>query len=225
MELDPKNAHPHNALCPLYQFNMDRWREAGEAIERAIQLAPDNSDCRETQGLYLEESGDLEGAERAFREGLRCRPGELENTVGIGWVALQSRNDITAAREALASLSVSDRARPSATLLEAGLVVWEGRWAEAQPLLIRWIRDLPGTLSWYPWTQRSRWCALMRRSGVPVPWSDWHRLFAEASGPASWTEWVTAIEALREGRPAAELSERRSRWIYFCISVGPTFSI
>jgi Flp pilus assembly protein TadD len=225
MELDPKYARPHNALCLLYQFHLGRLREAREVVERAIQLAPDNSDCRETQGLYLEESGDLDGAERAFRQGLRCRPGELENTVGIGWVALQSRNDITAAREALASLSVSDRARPSATLLEAGLVVWEGRWAEAQPLLARWIRDLPATLSWYPWTQRSRWCALMRRSGVPVPWLDWHRLFTEASGPASWTEWITAIEALRDGRPAAELSDRRSRWIYSCISVGPTFCI
>ncbi len=225
IELDPKNAHPHNALCLLYQFHLGRWREAGEAIERAIELAPDNSDCRETRGLYLEESVDLNGAERSFREGLRCRPGELENTVGIGWVALQSRDDITAAREALASLSVSDRARPSATLLEAGLVVWEGRWAEAQPLLARWIRELPATVSHYPWTQRSRWCALMRRSGIPVPWSDWHRLFTEASVPASWTEWITAIEALRDGRPAAELSERRSRWIYSCISVGPTFSI
>jgi tetratricopeptide (TPR) repeat protein len=213
MELDPKDADPHNGLCLLYQFHLDRWREAGEAIDRAIKLAPDIFNFRETQGLYLEESGDLVGAERAFREGFRCQPSELDNTVGIGWVALHSRDDIAAAREALASLSVSDRALPSATLLEAGLVVWEGRWAEAQPLLIRWIRGLPATLSHYPWTQRSRWCALMRRSGVPIPWSDWYRLFTEASGPGRWTEWVTAIEALREGRPAAELSERRSRWI------------
>lgn len=213
MELDPKEAYPHNALCLLYQFHLDQWREAGEAIQRAIELAPDDFAYRETQGLYLEESGDLDGAERSFREGLQCQPGELDNTVGIGWVALQSRNDLTAVREALASLSVTDRARPSATLLEAGLVVWEGNWAEAQLLLARWLRELPTTLSPYPWTQRSRWCALIRRSGVPVPWEDWHRLFAEASGTARWTEWIAAIEALREGRPAAELSERRTRWI------------
>ena len=174
MELDPKMAFPHNALCLLYQFDLGRWREAGEAIERAIRLEPDIAAIRETQGLYLEESGDFDGAERAYREGLRCQPGDLYNTVGIGWVALQSGDDITAARDALATLSATDRIRPEATFLEAGLVVCEGRWAEAQPLLARWIRAVPATLSAYPWTQRSRWCALMRRSGVPIPWADCH---------------------------------------------------
>ncbi|MCB9619526.1 MAG: tetratricopeptide repeat protein [Sandaracinus sp.] len=74
IEIAPESAYAHRVLGT----RLLRWNQADAAVaplERACELAPEHAETWKALGLARHQVGDLEGAEAAFRDGLRHRPG------------------------------------------------------------------------------------------------------------------------------------------------------
>ncbi|MGE5641161.1 MAG: tetratricopeptide repeat protein [Clostridia bacterium] len=74
MQVRPDYAHAYNALGYSFAERNVRLPEARKLVERALELAPEDSFIIDSMGWVLYRQGDLKGAERELRRAYNGRP-------------------------------------------------------------------------------------------------------------------------------------------------------
>jgi tetratricopeptide (TPR) repeat protein len=116
-----------------------RWGEAEEArprLEEAIKRGEHAAETYHALGVVLLQLQDIDGAERAYRDGLRADPDHDENTIGLATVAIL-RNDPQAALSAYDTLVKKHPSYAAGHLGRAWALAKLGRKDEALSALDR----------------------------------------------------------------------------------------
>ena len=80
-------AHPSNAelvSAEAVALAMGGYDEAGDALEKALEMNPADVSCLASYGVWLKGEGDYEGAEAAYKAALRMTPGDPVIMVNMG---------------------------------------------------------------------------------------------------------------------------------------------
>jgi Flp pilus assembly protein TadD len=110
-----------NSLNGLIQLGLalhclERWQEAAATLERAIELKPDFAQAHLNLAAARARSGDSAGAIRAYRDALRCNPGDVNTHMALAQ-ELANAGDLKGAADHVhraAALSPNDPRIPQA---------------------------------------------------------------------------------------------------------------
>src|SRR6185503_20262505 len=90
-----------NSLNGLIQLALallcqQRWNDGAAVLERAIALKPDFAQAHSNLGYARSRSGDSAGAIRAYRDALRCNPGDANAHLALAEELLRAGNQAEA---------------------------------------------------------------------------------------------------------------------------------
>jgi tetratricopeptide (TPR) repeat protein len=143
----------------LRSADSERWDEAVQCFDRAVELAPDNDALRHVKGAALSEAGMYEAVDACFDEILRLRPDDAGAWSSKGFALAQAGKLPDALRAFDRSLEI----RPSdpTTLLNKGTALTHlGLYAAARPCIEEALRlGHPRAKSTFEW--------FLSRAGVP----------------------------------------------------------
>lgn len=90
LQAEPENAHAHHRLAELH-WQAGRAAEAAPHLRRVARANPDNAKFWRRLAVGLEEAGDPEGAEAAWRHVLELSPGALEPAERVARIGARTR--------------------------------------------------------------------------------------------------------------------------------------
>lgn len=149
LELGPDDSQA-NHIMGLLQIRLKNDEKAAHYLERAIAERPDNSDARNSYGVFLCEHGRLDEADKQFREALKnplYRSPEQAN-VNAGLCRLK-KSDWTAAASYFRAALKTDPRQPSALVNMARVSLETGEPLSARGFIQRFFAvagDTPESL-------------------------------------------------------------------------------
>jgi tetratricopeptide (TPR) repeat protein len=221
IRLDPKDANPHHGLGNLYRNHLNRPKEAEAAYREAIRLDPKDAYPHNGLGNLYEEAGRWGEAEVEFRQDAGLDPKSASGQRGLAWVALLARGDVGGARTSAAEAMKVEAAHPGSPLAALAVEAWAGAWPEAVSAFADWILELPAKNGSFPWANRNRLVALLRKALDAGQLAAMAEPIRAVAGRACWRPWSEALEAVLAGRDASGLSTKAAE-LHALLSTTPT---
>lgn len=158
LSLDPGERYALLGLARLYN-GLGRTSEALAWSRKAIALYPRERWFRDALGTALFQQGELEAAERAFRDSLRLKPEAAQAYVNLSTVLLRRERPLDALRVLQQGLRIAPNARLYNNL--GGVLFALGRYEEAAEAYRRALSDGGGSpndyLKWANLADALRW--------------------------------------------------------------------